>query len=155
MNIFRGDVGRLQRCTKAVTGTEGMLPRSKPFKYQYEKEIVMYAYHKKLVYFSTECKYAPEAYRGYARAFVKDVEKICPRSIIDIIHSGEQMFIKGNVRMPVMKKCERCNYISSQSVCHACVQTEDLNRGKPLLSVGKASKRKQHYDNLSNKEQLT
>ena len=62
--------------------------RSKPFKYTYEKEIVMYAYHKKLDYFSTECIYSPNAYRGHARAFIKDLEKIRPSTIIDIIHSG-------------------------------------------------------------------
>jgi len=65
------------------------LPRVKPFKYTYEKEIVMYAYHKKLEYFSTECIYSPSAYRGYVRELIKNLEKIRPSSIIDIIHSGE------------------------------------------------------------------
>jgi len=46
----------------------------KPFKYTYEKEIVMYAFFKKLDYFSTECIYAPYAARGAAREFVKDLE---------------------------------------------------------------------------------
>ena len=50
------------------------MPRVKPFKYTYEKEIVMYAYFKKLDYFSTECKYSPFAARGFAREFVKDLE---------------------------------------------------------------------------------
>lgn len=31
--------------------------RSKPLMYAYEKEIVLYAHHKKLDYFSTECIY--------------------------------------------------------------------------------------------------
>jgi len=44
-------------------GTDGALPRCKPFKYTYEKEIVMYAYFKNLDYFSTECIYSPNAYR--------------------------------------------------------------------------------------------
>lgn len=48
----------------------------------------MYAYFKKLNYFSTECVFAPNAYRGHARTFLKDIEKIRPSSIIDIIHSG-------------------------------------------------------------------
>ena len=48
----------------------------------------MYAYFKRLVYFSTECIFAPNAYRGHARTFLKDLEKIRPSSIIDIIHSG-------------------------------------------------------------------
>ncbi len=43
-------------------------------RYTYEKEIVMYAYFKRLDYFSTECVYAPFAARGAARDFVKDLE---------------------------------------------------------------------------------
>lgn len=50
------------------------IARVKPLKYTYEKEIVMYAHFKKLVYFSTECIFAPNAYRGHARAFL--VKKI-------------------------------------------------------------------------------
>ena len=57
-------------------GEDGELPRVKPFKYTYQKEIVMYAYFKKLDYFSTECIYAPFAARGLARDFVKDLEVI-------------------------------------------------------------------------------
>lgn len=149
--VLRGDISRVARCTAITTGgdpspsslssssakaneeeeadrLEALLPRaikrSKPFKYAYEKEIVMYAYFKvralslsfsarlvrggqltvslpssprapfpdplhrhaarsarteqKLDYHSTECIYAPTAYRGYARALVKDLEAIRP-----------------------------------------------------------------------------
>lgn len=69
-------------------GSEGTIPRVKPLKYTYEKEIVMYAHYKKLVYFSTECIFAPNAYRGHARALLKDMEKIRPSCIMDIIYSG-------------------------------------------------------------------
>ena len=149
MNVLRGDIARLQRCSKAVTGADGTLPRSKPFKYQYEKEIVMYAYLKKLVYFSTECKYAPNAYRGFARAFIKDVEQVRPRSIIDIIHSGESIYVKKDVRMPVQRNCERCDYISSQAVCKACALIEGLNKGLPQLGIGKTSHLKRHIKQTS------
>ncbi|KAK4048886.1 Replication factor C (RF-C) subunit [Microbotryomycetes sp. JL201] len=111
MNVLRGDFPRLERCTAITTGgasssqsagdveggrdLEDVLPRtikrSKPFKYAYEKEIVMYAYFKKLDYHSTECIYSPTAYRGYARALVKDLESIRPSAIVDIIYSGEAM----------------------------------------------------------------
>ena len=74
LNILRGDVPRLGRCASIITGEEGALPRVKPFKYTYEKEIVMYAFFKKLDYFSTECIYSPFAARGAAREFVKDLE---------------------------------------------------------------------------------
>merc|ERR1719183_3447779 len=89
MNVLRGDVARLQRCTLATTGADGALPRSKPFKHAYEKEIVMYAHFKRLDYFSTECIYSPNAYRGFAREFLKDIERIDPRTVLNIIASGE------------------------------------------------------------------
>lgn len=94
----------IKRCTSITTGADGAVPRCKPFKYTYEKEIVMYAYFKKLDYFSTECIYSPNAYRGYARAFIKDLEAIRARSIIDIIHSGENFAINKEAKMPVQGK---------------------------------------------------
>lgn len=100
MNLLRGDIGRLQRCTQITTGAEGAIPRCKPFKYTYEKEIVMYAYFNKLDYFSTECVYSPNAYRGYARAFIKDLEAIRPRAILDIIHSGEKLAVRKDAKLP-------------------------------------------------------
>lgn len=38
---MRGDIARLARCTDIVTKGEDSIRRSKPFKYTYEKEIVM------------------------------------------------------------------------------------------------------------------
>jgi cytoplasmic tRNA 2-thiolation protein 1 len=57
-----------------------------------------YAYFKKLDYFSTECIYSPDAYRGHARAFLKDLEAARPSAIIDIIHSGEAFELKEEVK---------------------------------------------------------
>ena len=159
MNVLRGDIARLERCTDIVTkGPDGVdgdddddetegcgagrsgfggsgIRRSKPFKYAYEKEIVMYAYFKQLDYFSTECIYSPNAYRGYARAFLKDLESIRPSSIIDIIHSGENLHVAGQVKRAVQRTCTRCGYISSNELCKACVLLEGLNRGAPALGI--------------------
>lgn len=57
-----------------------------------------YAYFKRLDYFSTECIYSPDAYRGHARIFLKDLEASRPSAIIDIIHSGEAFEIKDEVK---------------------------------------------------------
>ncbi|EFJ25043.1 hypothetical protein SELMODRAFT_100488 [Selaginella moellendorffii] len=137
LNLLRGDIARLSRCTAIMTGEEGALPRCKPFKYTYEKEIVMYAYFKKLDYFSTECIYSPNAYRGYARDFIKDLEAIRPRAIVDIIKSGEDFRISSTARMPVQGVCSRCGYISSQKLCKACVLLDGLNRGLPRLGISR------------------
>jgi cytoplasmic tRNA 2-thiolation protein 1 len=147
MNLLRGDISRLGRCTAITTVdvSENTVPRSKPFKYTYEKEIVMYAYFKRLDYFSTECIYSPNAYRGYARTFLKDLEAVNPKAILDIITSGEAFEIKADTKVPEQRHCDRCGYISSNALCKACVLLEGLNSGLPQLGIGHTSKlRKAH-----------
>ena len=101
--VLRGDLPRLSRTTSIVTSTPSLTPssgpvadntnikRSKPLKYAYEKEIVLYAHHKQLDYFSTECIYSPEAFRGSARALIKNLERVRPSAILDVVRSGEDM----------------------------------------------------------------
>ncbi|KAJ3008109.1 nucleotidyltransferase, partial [Thoreauomyces humboldtii] len=152
MNILRGDISRLQRCTAIRTSTDETIPRSKPFKHTYEKEIVMYAYFKQLDYFSTECIYSPNAYRGHARALLKDLEQIRPSAIMDIVHSGEAYASRKPTRrlnevnesavptVGLIGNCERCGYMTSQKLCKACVLLEGLNRGLPQIAIGNSSK---------------
>lgn len=220
MNLLRGDLPRLARATSIVTSSAASeIKRSKPLKYAYEKEIVLYAYHKKLDYFSTECIYSPEAFRGSARALIKDLEKIRPSSILDIVKSGEDMAAllppelgassagagdgaeatsgcasangrssggemavmeqrlaeneasqsrEVEVTLPangsktvqesvqpeaqpsihdkkkhgrkklvkqVMGRCDKCGYLSSQSICKACMLLEGLNKARPATQI--------------------
>ena len=92
MNLLRGDLARLSRATSIVTSNPASaIKRSKPLKYAYEKEIVLYAHHRNLDYFTTECIYSPEAFRGSARTLIKDLERIRPSAILDVVRSGEDM----------------------------------------------------------------
>lgn len=92
MNLLRGDLPRLARATSIVTASAASdTKRSKPLKYAYEKEIVLYAHHKGLDYFSTECIYSPEAFRGSARTLIKNLERVRPSAILDVVRSGEDM----------------------------------------------------------------
>lgn len=95
MNLLRGDTARLELLCALLTHLEGSpVRRSKPFKYMYQKEIVLYAHYKRLDYFSTECTYAPEAFRGTARELLKGLGAVRPSVVMDIIHSGEQFVLK-------------------------------------------------------------
>ncbi|CAF87749.1 unnamed protein product, partial [Tetraodon nigroviridis] len=105
MNVLRASEG------------DGVVPRCKPLKYAYEKEIVLYAYFKK--------------------TFLKDLESVRPSSIMDVIHSGENLSVRADVKMPTQGTCARCGYISSQPLCKSCVLLEGLNRGLPKLGIGK------------------
>lgn len=152
MNLLRGDTSRLERSMDITTGSEKnqsdsnqnefTLPRAKPFKYTYEKEIVLYAHFKNLEYFCTECKYAPNSYRGHAREFLKDLEFIRPSSIIDIIKSGDNMKLgdKAKDKLAEMRNCSSCGYISSQETCKACKILEGLNKGMPKLGISKSKR---------------
>uniref|UniRef100_A0A1I7X730 Cytoplasmic tRNA 2-thiolation protein 1 n=1 Tax=Heterorhabditis bacteriophora TaxID=37862 RepID=A0A1I7X730_HETBA len=142
MNVLRGDIARLERCTNILTGEGTALPRAKPLKYCFEKDIVMYARVNKLDYFYTECIYAPNAYRGYSRTFVKNLERLRPQAILDLIRSGESMIIKKEVAVPNLTTCNRCGYISSQKLCKACLLIEGLNTNNTNLGVKKNSSAK-------------
>lgn len=172
MNILRGDTARLDRCTEIVTdSTDSPVKRSKPLKYTYEKEIVLYAHYKQLDYFSTECTYSPEAFRGTARTLIKNLESIRPSTIIDIIHCGETFTLKTKAERTLKQKqlfkqpqktetkssnisirknpggdvfesqvkregrCERCGYLSNNTICKACVLLEGLNIGRAKLQI--------------------
>ncbi|KAF9057334.1 cytoplasmic tRNA 2-thiolation protein 1 [Panaeolus papilionaceus] len=144
MNIMRGDIARLGRCTAICTQGEDTIRRSKPFKYAYEKEIVMYAHFKKLDYFSTECIYSPDAYRGHARAFLKDLEAARPSAIIDIIHSGEAFEVREEIKatQKAQQTCQRCGYMSSNTLCKACTLLEGLERGMANSGITDKARKK-------------
>ena len=64
------------------------LPRVKPFLHTYEKEIVLYAHHKRLDYFCTECSHAKFAARGGPREAVKAMEAAAPASVAGLVRTA-------------------------------------------------------------------
>ncbi|KAI9891235.1 MAG: nucleotidyltransferase [Vezdaea aestivalis] len=103
MNLLRGDSPRLSRCTQISTLTPpppsqshpptstplfSTPQRSKPLLQTFEKEIVLYAHHRRLPYFSTECIYSPDAFRGSARALIKNLERVRPQAVLDLVRGG-------------------------------------------------------------------
>lgn len=166
MNLLRGDLPRLSRGTSIVTDQANAdIKRSKPLKYAYEKEIVLYAHHKKLDYFSTECIYSPEAFRGSARTLIKDLEKIRPSSILDIVKSGEDMALMVPPEISGSKKAPAPDEYASGG----CGSNNGRSSGGEMAAMEKQlaeneaaqeheievtlldSKKKQNNDNSNNK----
>merc|ERR1712071_633537 len=149
MNLLRGDLARLARCTKIVTDDPEAVPRVKPFHFCIEHEIVLYAKYKGLEYFSTECTYAPDAYRGHARHLIRSLENTKRDVAIQIIRSGEAIAAqikagqsiqlgkndKKTSKVPARLSCKLCGFISSTEVCKACVLLKGLNTGRPKMAV--------------------
>ncbi|MCQ2816600.1 MAG: TIGR00269 family protein [archaeon] len=139
MNILRGDFNRLPGSVDIMTG--GGIRRVKPFKYVYEKEIVMYAHFLKLNYFCTECTYSVAAYRGNVRQLIKEMEVDRSMCIIDIIHSGEKFKLDENIKQRQIMNCEKCGMVSSNKFCKACLHIQKLEEEKK-----KKNKIKIEYD---------
>ncbi|KAF7697554.1 Cytoplasmic tRNA 2-thiolation protein 1 [Cucumispora dikerogammari] len=103
-----------------------LIPRYKPLKYTYEKEIVLYAHYLNLNYFSTECKYAPQSTRTFARNYVKNLEKLNPVFIMNIIRYAESIQQKETLKM--FQKCLVCSGMTSNETCKACLFVEQLGK---------------------------
>ena len=138
MNLLRGDYNRLPTSVEPIT--QGEIQRVKPFKYTYEKEIVMYAHYLKLKYFCAECTYAVGAYRGNVRSLIKDLEIDRPESLIDIIHSGEYLKIDDKIKKRDNLKCVKCGHVCSNEKCKACLLLEKLEKNDKGNKVGKEIK---------------
>jgi len=96
----------------------------------------MYAYHKRLDYFSTECIYSPNAYRGHARVYLKDLEVIRRSTILDIIYSGESFSGVEKGKVLDVGVCLRCGYISSNkcnSTCYLILHQDDFECMNDLM----------------------
>ena len=146
MNFLRGDFNRLPVSVEPLGG--GDIPRLKPFKYTYEKEIVMYAHYCKLEYFCAECTYAVGAYRGNVRTLIKELELERPQSLIDIIHSGEYFKIEENVKQRNCLKCVICGHVCSNEKCKACLLLEKLNKENNIKKpIGKEIKYQENDNN--------
>ncbi|NXV75342.1 CTU1 protein, partial [Atlantisia rogersi] len=81
------------------------VPRWKPLRHAYEKEIVLYAHYRGLAYVSTECVYAPQAYRGHARALLKDLEAARPSAVAALGHSGRRLAVASSVATKALGRC--------------------------------------------------
>lgn len=138
MNFLRGDVGRLARGGGLGSpGEGGALPRCRPLQFASQKEVVLYAHFRRLDYFSEECVYAPEAFRGHARDLLKLLEAARPSVVLDLVHSAERLSLAPAARPPPPGTCSRCGALASHALCQACALLDGLNRGRPRLAIGK------------------
>ncbi|NXY84799.1 CTU1 protein, partial [Alcedo cyanopectus] len=71
------------------------VPRLKPLRYLYQKELVLYAHFRGLAYLSTECHLAPRAFRAHPRDLLKDLEATRSNSVAALGHSGRVLALPG------------------------------------------------------------
>ncbi|KAG8511290.1 Cytoplasmic tRNA 2-thiolation protein 1, partial [Galemys pyrenaicus] len=124
MNFLRGDAGRLARGGGLGSPGEGGALAS-------QKEVVLYAHFCRLDYFSEECVYAPEAFRGHARDLLKLLEAVRPSAVLDLVHSAERLALHPAAQPPPPGACSRCGALASRPLCQACALLDGLNHRHP------------------------
>uniref|UniRef100_A0A0A9ZH38 Cytoplasmic tRNA 2-thiolation protein 1 n=1 Tax=Lygus hesperus TaxID=30085 RepID=A0A0A9ZH38_LYGHE len=130
MNLLRGDDRHIPQTMEVMTHASALVPRVKPFKYTYEKDIVLYAHFEGVDYFSTECSYSPFAFRGYVRNYVKELERSDPSTLLTFILTA-QAFVDLVDQVPPQcannyRKCIACGNPSSRDFCQACYLLQRL-----------------------------
>nr|CAI9697950.1 unnamed protein product [Rangifer tarandus platyrhynchus] len=104
MNFLRGDAGRLARGGGLGSpGEGGALLRCRPLQLASQKEVVLYAHFRRLDYFSEECVYAPEAFRGHARDLLKMLEAKRPSAVLDLACALLDGLNRGRPRLAIGK----------------------------------------------------
>ncbi|ORM40174.1 Cytoplasmic tRNA 2-thiolation protein 1 [Babesia sp. Xinjiang] len=121
------DTTKIGNSASSANKIRNELIRIKPMMYCFEKEIVMYARYLKLEYFSTECIYAPEAYRGYMRTFIKQLEAVDPKIIQNITHSSQRFYAQYQANRK-MNTCKVCGIEGINDLCKACILVDRLTQ---------------------------
>ncbi|KAM9632807.1 LOW QUALITY PROTEIN: cytoplasmic tRNA 2-thiolation protein 1 [Trichechus inunguis] len=138
MNFLRCDTGRLALGTGLSSpAEEGALPRCRPLHRASQKEVVLYAHFRYRDYFSEECVYAPEAFRGHARDLLNHLEVGRPSVVLDLVHSAERLALAPAAQPARPRACTCCRALASRPLCQACTLLDGLDRGRPRLAIGK------------------
>ena len=148
MNMMRGDTQRLVRCTKSVTGQveivngKRFVPKAKPFKHIPQKEIVLYAFHAKLDYFSTECPYSPDAMRGKPRLLLNRASRYDHAVVLNVIKAAEHFKLRTentktgkSINTSTKRTCDRCGEVSSLPLCQACKLVDVMRSNGDLSTI--------------------
>ena len=69
------------------------------------------------------------------------LERISPRTIMEIVRSGESVGVVKKDILPAQRHCIKCGYISSQELCQACRLLSGLNSGETSAGITKSTKK--------------
>ncbi|MHA1786525.1 MAG: TIGR00269 family protein [Candidatus Helarchaeota archaeon] len=125
MNFIRGDLSRITRISPSPKKIhKKFVPRIRPLREIYEKEIVLYAYFKSLPIQSKECPYAFNSLRHNVQAAINLLEEKSPNVKYNLLRNTESLSKIYNTsdlfeRKPIYE-CSKCGEPTSATTCKAC-----------------------------------
>jgi len=116
MNVFRGDIGRLQLLS---TPRKGFVQRIKPFRCIPEREVALYAILHVSQIDLGRCPYAHNALRSDVRILLNDYTYRHPATKFALVNFGEELAKHSIASMSQTKVCERCGE-PCRNICRSC-----------------------------------
>lgn len=133
LNILRGDPLRIGRATPTSCFTNPFfVGRIKPFCEILEKEIVLYAYLKKLRFQNIPCPYAEEAFRNDIRATLNRMEVKHPSTKYSLYNSAQKLrpYLKAASKSENLRNCNICGEPTMNTICQSCKMLAEFQDSK-------------------------
>ncbi|AAB89651.1 MULTISPECIES: TIGR00269 family protein [Archaeoglobus] len=127
LNFLNADMERMARLVPQRV-QEGLVVRIKPFRYVYEKEVVVYGFLHELPMDFDECPYSHFPVRAAVRDFLYDFENKYPGRKFSVMSSFEKLIpcLKEIYPQIDLNRCERCGEPTPRRICQACKLLEEL-----------------------------
>lgn len=127
MNFLNADMERMARLVPQRV-QEGLIMRIKPFRYIYEKEVVVYGLLHDLPMDFDECPYSEFPVRASVRDFLYEFENKYPGRKFSVMSSFEKLIpcLRNMYPQIDLRRCERCGEPTPRKVCQACKLLEEL-----------------------------
>lgn len=134
MNVMRGALENLLKLKPYPEKIDKVVPRIKPFRELYEREITLYAMLNNIPYNDVPCPYAEEGMRWDIRIWLYEQEEQHPGMLYNILRFEERLIRQCGERKRDKKitRCEICGFPSSKKICKAHELMLFLKKGKAL-----------------------
>jgi len=135
MNVFRNDLLNLIKLgpIAGILKSAKFIPRVKPLRKMYEREIMVYALVNGIFAPHRPCPYVQFSYRDKIRNLLNDYEWENPGTKARILKAFDNFFqnFKNKLELPkIIPSCKFCGEPSSGEVCKACRIIEELDKLK-------------------------
>lgn len=130
MNLFTNDVKRFMRLGY-MTGVKThpkFVPRIKPFRLLYEKEVLVYGLLKGIRVTYIQCPYAEQAYRVRIAHVLWKLERKYPLLKYNVVRVFDPKLkeLKERAKDEELKECKICGEVTNRDICKACEFKREL-----------------------------
>jgi len=135
MNVFRNDLLNLLKLgpIAGILKSTKFIPRVKPLRKMYEREIMVYALLNGIYAPHRACPYVKFSYRDKVRNLLNEYEWENPGTKIKILKAFDDLFLKHKDKWKFPKRiptCKFCGEPSSTEICKACRIVKELDKLK-------------------------